>query len=104
MSMIINLSTTHVSCKSVKKFLFRATLNYHFFYFFFCVFYHYLVCFGLFGLVWIGLTLASIYGFFYLFPPFFPILLCLCMRVLMSLYHCVYGTFLFFSLNGSRLQ
>lgn len=50
MSMIINLSTTHVSCKSVKKFLFRATLNYHFFFVIFFFKYFFSVWF----VVWFG--------------------------------------------------
>ena len=102
MSMIINLSTTHVSCKSVKKFLFRATLNYHFFFYFFLCFLS-LSClfwFIWFGLVWFAsrLDIGSSFTFFH--PS-----ICLCMRVFhVSVSLCVRYFFLFFSLNGSRLQ
>lgn len=105
MSMIINLSTTHVSCKSVKKFFFfvlhSITIFFLYFFFLFCIF---LSC--LFWFIWFGLVLVFCHpstsrSLTPVFPPIIlPLIsssLCICVYtcVHVPVCRCVYGIFFF---------
>lgn len=73
MSMIINLSTTHVSCKSVKKFFFFVLHSITIFFFvFFFPFLYFFILFVLVYLVWFGFGFLPSLDIKVLNPRFSP--------------------------------